>query len=155
MFRTEFSVTPTASHTTDTCPNSERLWIALLHGKQSPHGQTLRVLTALGASSVCVTVWESAASAATFASFDLILYEAVGIASGEMQTALHQLRMHSKAPLVAFTSVVQSELTLLALRAGADAVIPLTQRQDIITAHCLALIRRWQQAHSHACAASA
>ncbi len=147
MFRTEFSITPTASHPA-AHPSPEKLWIALLHGKRSPHTKTLHVLKALGASAALMAIWGSAVSATTFASFDLILYEAMGIAPAEVQTALCQIRMHSKAPLVALTASARAELTVLALNAGADAVIPLTERQEIITAHCFALIRRWQ----HACA---
>ena len=144
MFRTDFALQPALSQCATVCHELERHWIAVLHSNQAPNAKTQRLLAAIGATSTHVATWGTgAASAATFAGFDLIVYEAMGDAPATMQAVLCQIRTKSKAPLVALTSSAHAEHTVTALRAGADAVISLTLHQEIITAHLFAMLRRW------------
>ena len=150
MFRTDFALQPALSQCATICPEWERLWIAVLHSDQAPRTKAQRLLTAMGATSMHVATWGTgAASATTFAGFDLIIYEAMGVTPATMQAVLCQIRTKSKVPLVAVTGSAHAEQTVTALRAGADAVIPLTLDQEIITAHFFALLRRWGR-HPHA-----
>jgi DNA-binding NarL/FixJ family response regulator len=80
---------------------------------------------------------------------DLIVVEALSHSTPEQQRALHWIRVSSLAPVVVLTNRLQTDHTIDAIAAGADAVIPLDLTHDAIVAHCLALMRRWR-AHPYA-----
>jgi hypothetical protein len=81
---------------------------------------------------------------ATIADCDLILFEAFGQVSLEQQAALNRIRLGSLAPVVMLISGVRPDRTIDGILAGADAVIPLSTANDVIVAHCQALVRRWR-----------
>ena len=152
MFRTDYALQPTSSQATAVSPKADGLWFVLLHNKQAPNIKTQRLLTTLGATASLTTashvaMWKT--GAVPFTGFDLILYEALGVESSNMQAVLYKVRTHSKTPLIVLAGGAHPEQTVTALRAGADAVIPLTLHQEIITAHFFALLRRWGR-HPHA-----
>jgi DNA-binding response OmpR family regulator len=75
---------------------------------------------------------------------DLIVVEALGHSTPSQHRALQWIRTSSLAPVVVLTNRLQSEQTIDALTAGADAVISLEMAPDAIVAHCRALMRRWR-----------
>jgi DNA-binding response OmpR family regulator len=80
----------------------------------------------------------------TVADCDLIVVEALGHTTPNQQRALQWIRLSSLAPVVVLTNRVQTDHTIDAITAGADAVIPLDLPHDAIVAHCQALMRRWR-----------
>ena len=78
------------------------------------------------------------------AGFDMILYEADNTDMAEIRATLTWVRTSSKAPLVVLMNVAHAEQMLIALAAGADAVLTPPMKQTIAVAHCRALLRRWR-----------
>ena len=119
--------------------------VILLYRQQQPGQRSLRLLAKLGITTKHVTLWpQDQVEAATLAGFDMILYEADNTHLTELQATLAWMRASSKAPLVVLTDISRAEQTLLALAAGADAVITPPMKPAIIVAYCRALLRRWQ-----------
>lgn len=81
---------------------------------------------------------------------DLILMETHHHLTPRQQQAVKWIRLGSLAPIVVLVSEKQNpDATVDIIRAGADAVIPLSLTSDAILAHCQALMRRWR-AHPYA-----
>jgi DNA-binding NarL/FixJ family response regulator len=75
---------------------------------------------------------------------DLIVVESLGYVNPRQHQALKWIRISSLAPVVVLTHAVHTDRTIDAIASGADAVIPLSVAQDVIVAHCRALMRRWR-----------
>ena len=78
---------------------------------------------------------------------DLILFESYGRISYKTHNTLGNIRNRSRAPLVLLTDDQPVEWYINAIRAGADAILPLSTSNDIILARCNALLRRWLPRH--------
>lgn len=76
----------------------------------------------------------------------MILCEANNTNLAEILATLIWVRTSSKAPLVVLMNAAHAEQMLLALAAGADAVLTPPMKQALVVAHCRALLRRWQNA---------
>lgn len=75
--------------------------------------------------------------------FDLILFEYLDHVESEMKTAVSQIRLGSRAPLLMLTDNPTSDWSIKALHAGADAICALSTPDEVILARCTALLRRW------------
>lgn len=117
----------------------------LLLYRQQPGRRSLRLLAKLGITTKYVTLWsQDQVEAATLAGFDMILYEADNTDMAEIRATLTWVRTSSKAPLVVLMNVAHAEQMLMALAAGADAVLTPPMKPALVVAHCRALLRRWQ-----------
>jgi len=76
--------------------------------------------------------------------FDLIVLESLGYTEADLPGLLQRIRLGSRAPLVLLDKTLSVESRIDALRAGADAILPLTTSSDVILARCMALLRRWR-----------
>jgi hypothetical protein len=121
--------------------------VLLLCQQPAASANTIRLLAGLGVELTCVKVCVLGdIGAVTLDRFDLILYEAGSRYAVELQATLNWVRTSSRAPLVVLAGGASAEEALLALVAGADAVITPAIRQEIAVAHCHALLRRWRRA---------
>ncbi len=80
---------------------------------------------------------------------DLILFESQRcIADRTDHDRTHKMlghiRCQSRAPLVLLTDEQPIEWYISAIHSGADAILPLSTANEIILAHCNALLRRWR-----------
>ena len=118
-----------------------------LHIGPEPHKLCRRLFAMLGATmaqtSVAVTIARD-----ELGDCDLIFVEAFGAVTPEIQAGLQWVRLVSKAPLIVLVDTHRPEQAVLAFKAGADAVIPITTARDVIAVRCMALLRRWHGAAS-------
>jgi DNA-binding response OmpR family regulator len=78
-----------------------------------------------------------------FRHFDLILLRVTDQTYGQVRETIHQIRACNRAPILLLTDQQTYEWSLVALPAGADAVVLADAPTEIIIARCLALLRRW------------
>jgi hypothetical protein len=76
-------------------------------------------------------------------SFELVILRVSKQTLGEVVGAVHEIRASSLAPILVLTNQPRPEWSLDLLPAGVDALLSLTMPEDIIIAHCAALVRRW------------
>ena len=120
--------------------------IALLHCGHQYHAKVTQLADSLGGEMIVIDLdLLSKLPIDQVSDCDLILYEAFG-PGDQFGDALTRIRQASHAPVVILTSSNHSDRTIDALRAGADAVIPLNIAHEVIVAHCSALMRRWRTA---------
>ncbi len=118
--------------------------IALLHSGHQYHARVTELVDSLGGEMIAIDLVSLPRLPIDQVSdCDLILFEAFG-PGDQIGDALTCIRRASRAPVVMLTSSNRSDRTIDALKAGADAVIPLNVSQDVIVAHCSALMRRWR-----------
>jgi|GEM_PF-963664 len=118
----------------------------LLYRQPQPGQRALRLLAKLGITTEHVALCpHDQVDAVMFTGCSMILYEADNTHLAELQATLTWVRTSSKAPLVVLMNAAHTEQTLLALVAGADAVITPPMKPAIVVAHCRALLRRWRQ----------
>jgi DNA-binding NarL/FixJ family response regulator len=119
--------------------------VAVLYQGRSHRHKVQQIVNDLADETVAVEL--SAANESlceAVADCDLIVVETFGHTTASHQRALTWIRASSLAPVVFLTSSIQADHTIDAIKAGADAVISLSQPQDAIVAHCWALMRRWR-----------
>ncbi|RIK42501.1 MAG: hypothetical protein DCC55_08680 [Chloroflexi bacterium] len=75
--------------------------------------------------------------------FDLILLRITDQTYTQVRETIHQIRTCNRAPIVLLTDQQTYEWSLVALPAGADAVMLADAPVGIIVARCMALLRRW------------
>jgi DNA-binding response OmpR family regulator len=75
--------------------------------------------------------------------FDLLLLEYTRSSQRELAHTVRKIRSRSTAPVVVFVRAETPDLTVAALGAGADLVLSLNTSEEVITARCRALLRRW------------
>ncbi len=126
-------------------PVQDATQVLLLYRQQEPGQRSLRLLAKLGITAKHRTLWpHDQVEAATLVGFDMILYEADNTDMAEIRATLTWVRTSSKAPLVVLMNVAHAEQMLMALAAGADAVLTPPMKPALVVAHCRALLRRWQ-----------
>jgi DNA-binding response OmpR family regulator len=118
--------------------------VALFHNNHQHHNRVMDLVHSLADEAVDIDLRHCTRTMPErLANCDLILFEAFGQVSLEQQAALNSIRTSSLAPIVMLISGVRTERTIDGILAGADAVISLNTANDVIVAHCQALIRRW------------
>lgn len=126
-------------------PGRETTQVLFLCQQALPGAKARHLLDSLGLTQLHVALCSlDQVDVATIADFDLILYETDDAQAMEVQATLTWLRMSSRAPLVVLARATSAEYALLALIAGADAVITPAIRLEIVVAQCHALLRRWR-----------
>ena len=90
-----------------------------------------------------VMIYDNGLSFESTRGFDLLVFESSAYLDADIRSALTQIRVGSRAPLVLLTVNYSGESKLNALRAGADAIFPISVPSIVILAHCRALLRRW------------
>lgn len=75
--------------------------------------------------------------------FDLILLRVTDQTYAQVREMIYQIRAFNRAPIMLLTDQQTYEWSLVALPAGADAVVLADAPTEIIVARCLALLRRW------------
>lgn len=83
-----------------------------------------------------------------FPYYDLLILEYLRCNRRELARMIAYIRRACAAPIIVLARCAVGELTVAALRAGADTVIPLNTADEVIVARCQALLRRWH-ATSH------
>lgn len=83
-----------------------------------------------------------------FPYYDLLILEYLRCNRRELARIIAHIRRACAAPIIVLARCAVAELTVVALRAGADTVIPLNTTDEVIVARCRALLRRWH-ATSH------
>jgi DNA-binding response OmpR family regulator len=78
-----------------------------------------------------------------FRNFDLILLRVTDQTYGRVREVIHQVRAYNRAPILLLTDQHLYEWSLVALPAGADAVVLVDAPPEITVARCRALLRRW------------
>ncbi len=145
MHKTDASLTIGMKHKDWPEAGIGEIRVALLHAGQEPQKKCRRLLATLGATAVQATVAVTTGHD-ELRDCDLIFVEAFGAVTPEIEAGLQSVRLVSKAPLIVLADAYRPEQAILALRAGADTVIPMTMTRDVIAARCLALLRRWHGA---------
>ena len=74
---------------------------------------------------------------------DLIVVEYYGYFPTDLASLLNQVRSSSQAPIVMLTDNQSFEWSSAAIAAGADAIVTVATADEVITARCQALLRRW------------
>jgi DNA-binding response OmpR family regulator len=77
-------------------------------------------------------------------SADLIIIEDYGQSHRNLSSLLHQVRIHSHAPVVMLTDNQTFDWSSSAIAAGADAIVTIATADEVIIARCQALLRRWR-----------
>lgn len=75
--------------------------------------------------------------------FDLILLETPTQPTSTIYASIERIRHKSKVPLILLTDDYTVQWSIDALRAGADAILPLNTSSDVVLARCRSLLRRW------------
>jgi DNA-binding response OmpR family regulator len=83
-----------------------------------------------------------------FPYYDLLVLEYLRCSRRELARMIVQVRRACAAPIIVLAKCAVADLTVAALRAGADTVIPVNTTDEVIVARCQALLRRWH-ARSH------
>jgi DNA-binding response OmpR family regulator len=83
-----------------------------------------------------------------FPYYDLLVLEYLRCSRRELARMIVQVRRSCAAPIIVLAKCAVADLTVAALRAGADTVIPVNTTDEVIVARCQALLRRWY-ARSH------
>jgi DNA-binding response OmpR family regulator len=83
--------------------------------------------------------------------FDLIVLEASSSNDAPRDTEeivrmLRRIRLGSRAPLLLLSESTPMQWRIQALRAGADAILPLDTAPSVVLAQCRAMCRRWRPA---------
>lgn len=78
-----------------------------------------------------------------FPEFDLLLVEYTRSNWRDLAHTVREIRRHSSAPVIVLVRSELADLTVAALGAGADLVLPLNTSEEVIAARCRALLRRW------------
>jgi DNA-binding response OmpR family regulator len=76
--------------------------------------------------------------------YDLILISVNHVLYGRIGDLLGAIRRLSRAPIVLLTEQHSLDWFVSAVRAGADAVADARTPDDVLLAHCRALLRRWR-----------
>ena len=75
--------------------------------------------------------------------FDLLLLEYTCTNWRDLARTVREIRNQSAAPVIVLVRAEVADLTVAALGAGADLVLPLNTSEEVIAARCRALLRRW------------
>jgi len=78
-----------------------------------------------------------------FPEFDLLLVEYTRSNLRDLAHMVREIRCRSSAPVIVLVRSELADLTVAALGAGADLVLPLNTAEVVIAARCRALLRRW------------
>lgn len=120
--------------------------VALLHSGHHHHARVAQIARRLAPEANVIDVDANRLTPNQLAGCDLVLLEAFEPDSPSNRHALNRVRAGTRAPLVLLTNTRQPDHTIAALEFGADAVIPLHSHNEVILAHCQALLRRWRSA---------
>lgn len=145
MHKTDASLTIGMKHPDRPEACAGEIRVALLHVDEEPQRKCRRLLATLGATAMQVSVAVTTAHD-DLRDCDLIFVEAFGAITPEIEARLQWVRLVSKAPLVVLADAYRPEQAILALKAGADTVLPMSMTRDVIAARCMALLRRWHGA---------
>ncbi len=83
-----------------------------------------------------------------FPYYDLLVLEYLRCNLRELARIVAHIRRSCAAPIIVLANCAIADMTVAALRAGADTVIPVNTDDEVIVARCQALLRRWH-ARSH------
>jgi DNA-binding response OmpR family regulator len=76
--------------------------------------------------------------------YDLILISVTHVEYGRIDELLGAIRRISRAPIVLLTEQYSLDWFVSAVRAGADAAADAHTPDEVLLAHCRALLRRWR-----------